>query len=81
VQDETVSPVLKASGPTKHVKAKCDRLHLSFDFNFNLRHYNQEAQVALAELPGVGPKVAACVCLFALDKHQAGGSLRTNIST
>ena len=31
----------------------------------------REAQTALAELPGVGPKVAACVCLFALDKHAA----------
>eukprot|EP00227_Mantoniella_beaufortii_P002988 CAMPEP_0197607606 /NCGR_PEP_ID=MMETSP1326-20131121/47435_1 /TAXON_ID=1155430 /ORGANISM="Genus nov. species nov., Strain RCC2288" /LENGTH=215 /DNA_ID=CAMNT_0043175681 /DNA_START=8 /DNA_END=651 /DNA_ORIENTATION=- len=31
----------------------------------------KEAQVALAELPGVGPKVASCVCLFALDKHGA----------
>ena len=31
----------------------------------------REAQKALAELPGVGPKVAACVCLFSLDKHAA----------
>ncbi len=31
----------------------------------------KEAQAALAELPGVGPKVAACACLFSLDKHEA----------
>ena len=31
----------------------------------------KEAVQALVELPGVGPKVAACVCLFSLDKHQA----------
>ncbi|KAK9805430.1 hypothetical protein WJX73_005270 [Symbiochloris irregularis] len=30
-----------------------------------------EASAALCSLPGVGPKVAACVCLFSLDKHQA----------
>ncbi len=30
-----------------------------------------DALTALQELPGVGPKVAACVCLFSLDKHQA----------
>lgn len=30
-----------------------------------------EASAALCALPGVGPKVAACVCLFALDKHEA----------
>jgi endonuclease III len=29
------------------------------------------AAAGLLELPGVGPKVAACVCLFALDKHAA----------
>lgn len=31
----------------------------------------QEALQALQVLPGVGPKVAACVCLFSLDKHEA----------
>ncbi|GAB4821909.1 hypothetical protein N2152v2_008955 [Parachlorella kessleri] len=31
----------------------------------------QEAVEALSALPGVGPKVAACVCLFSLDKHEA----------
>ena len=30
-----------------------------------------EAAEALCTLPGVGPKVAACICLFALDKHEA----------
>jgi hypothetical protein len=30
-----------------------------------------EAAAALEELPGVGPKVAACVALFSLDKHDA----------
>ncbi|KAI8474872.1 MAG: DNA glycosylase [Monoraphidium minutum] len=29
------------------------------------------AAVALEELPGVGPKVAACVALFSLDAHDA----------
>ncbi|DBA86490.1 TPA: hypothetical protein ACH3X2_005469 [Trebouxia sp. C0005] len=31
----------------------------------------KEASEALCELPGIGPKVAACICLFALDKHEA----------
>jgi 3-methyladenine DNA glycosylase/8-oxoguanine DNA glycosylase len=31
----------------------------------------RDAAAALATLPGVGPKVAACVCLFALDKRDA----------
>lgn len=30
-----------------------------------------EAAEALCTLPGIGPKVAACVCLFSLDKHEA----------
>eukprot|EP00775_Hariotina_reticulata_P014646 gene14646-14794_t len=30
-----------------------------------------EAQEALCSLPGIGPKVAACVCLFSLDKPEA----------
>ena len=30
-----------------------------------------EAHAALMALPGVGPKVSACVCLFSLKKHQA----------
>jgi hypothetical protein len=33
--------------------------------------YN-EAHEALCSLPGVGPKVAACICLFSLDKVGAG---------
>ena len=39
----------------------------------SLRHERsyKEAQAALGELPGVGPKVAACACLFSLDKHEA----------
>ena len=30
-----------------------------------------EAAEALVTLPGIGPKVAACICLFSLDKHEA----------
>lgn len=30
-----------------------------------------EAVDALATLPGVGPKVAACIALFSLDQHHA----------
>lgn len=30
-----------------------------------------EAAAALCELPGIGPKVAACAALFSLDKHAA----------
>ncbi|KAL3141464.1 hypothetical protein ABBQ32_005027 [Trebouxia sp. C0010 RCD-2024] len=31
----------------------------------------KEASEALCQLSGIGPKVAACICLFALDKHEA----------
>lgn len=31
----------------------------------------EEAADALITLPGIGPKVAACICLFSLDKHEA----------
>lgn len=31
----------------------------------------KEASSALMELPGIGPKVAACICLFSLDKYEA----------
>lgn len=31
----------------------------------------QEAVEALCTLPGVGPKVAACIALFSLDHHHA----------
>lgn len=31
----------------------------------------EEAIEALTQLPGIGPKVAACVCLFSLDKDEA----------
>lgn len=38
----------------------------------SLRHVSYEdALQQLCKLPGVGPKVAACVCLFSLDKHNA----------
>lgn len=30
-----------------------------------------EAHEALCTLPGIGPKVAACICLFSLNKHDA----------
>lgn len=32
---------------------------------------HEEAITALTSLPGVGPKVAACVALFSLDKHAS----------
>ena len=31
----------------------------------------QEVIDALSTLPGVGPKVAACIALFSLDQHHA----------
>jgi len=31
----------------------------------------KDAHAELAQLPGVGPKVASCICLFALNKPQA----------
>ena len=31
----------------------------------------EEAKLELVQIPGVGEKVADCVCLFSLDKHQA----------
>lgn len=31
----------------------------------------QMATDALSSLPGVGPKVAACIALFSLDQHHA----------
>lgn len=31
----------------------------------------QEAVEGLSSLPGVGPKVAACIALFSLDQHHA----------
>ena len=30
-----------------------------------------DAHAALMTLPGIGPKVSACVCLFSLNKHEA----------
>ena len=40
------------------------------DFLLSLRKSpEEEALRELAKLPGVGPKVAACVALFSLDKH------------
>ena len=40
------------------------------DFLLSLRRApEEEALRELAKLPGVGPKVAACVALFSLDKH------------
>jgi N-glycosylase/DNA lyase len=40
------------------------------DFLLSLRKFpEEEALRELAKLPGVGPKVAACVALFSLDKH------------
>lgn len=40
------------------------------DFLLSLREAPQEEALReLAKLPGVGPKVAACVALFSLDKH------------
>lgn len=38
----------------------------------SLREMNlQEVVDALSTLPGVGPKVAACIALFSLDQHHA----------
>lgn len=31
----------------------------------------EEVICALSTLPGVGPKVAACIALFSLDQHHA----------
>ena len=31
----------------------------------------QHVVAALSTLPGVGPKVAACIALFSLDQHHA----------
>jgi len=31
----------------------------------------KEAATELMTLPGIGPKVAACICLFSLDKYEA----------
>lgn len=31
----------------------------------------EEVTAALCSLPGVGPKVAACISLFSLDQHHA----------
>ena len=40
------------------------------NFLWQLREVGSEEAVnALIELPGIGPKVAACVALFSLDKH------------
>lgn len=39
---------------------------------FSLRRLDlQEVIDALCTLPGVGPKVAACIALFSLDQHHA----------
>lgn len=38
----------------------------------NLRSVSyEEAHTALCQLPGVGAKVADCICLMSLDKHEA----------
>ena len=31
----------------------------------------EEAVTSLCTLPGIGPKVAACIALFSLDQHHA----------
>lgn len=31
----------------------------------------EDAVLALCTLPGIGPKVAACIALFSLDQHHA----------
>lgn len=42
------------------------------DWLLGLRHVPyREASRELCTLPGIGPKVAACACLFSLDKHEA----------
>lgn len=31
----------------------------------------EDAVISLCSLPGIGPKVAACIALFSLDQHHA----------
>ncbi|GEQ71663.1 hypothetical protein JCM33374_g5349 [Metschnikowia sp. JCM 33374] len=48
-----------------------DRPHITMDALYDLRNKPyQEAHQFLLQLTGVGPKVADCICLMALDKHD-----------
>ena len=54
------------------VKALLDMPQGGLDWLLSLRHVSFDKAIEeLCILPGVGPKVAACVALFSLDKHSS----------
>jgi len=50
VQVDPIKPTLKAPG-TERSKLKCDGLHSTFAFKFNLRRYTSAAQWAAPPMP------------------------------